>query len=79
MPVATQGSAAFAPDLAAIRRLAGALPGPLPVAINGIRVAASIRPRKFVIEGGNDTPVTMPRTPFQVAYPILTQRHLASC
>ena len=63
---------AFAPDLAAIRALAGVLPGPLPVAVNGIRVAASIRPRKFVIQGGDDTPVTMPRTAFQLVYPDCT-------
>jgi glyoxylase-like metal-dependent hydrolase (beta-lactamase superfamily II) len=68
---ATQGTA-FAPDLAAIRALAGVLPGPLPVAVNGIRVAASIRPRKFVIQGGDDTPVTMPRTAFQLVYPDCT-------
>jgi glyoxylase-like metal-dependent hydrolase (beta-lactamase superfamily II) len=60
---------AFAPDLAAIRALARVLPGPLPLAINGIRVAASIRPRRFVIEGGDETPVTMPRTAFQLVYP----------
>jgi metallo-beta-lactamase superfamily protein len=64
----TQGTA-FAPDLAAIRALAGVLPGPLPVAVNGIRVAASIRPRKFVIQGGDDSAVTMPRTAFQFVYP----------
>jgi glyoxylase-like metal-dependent hydrolase (beta-lactamase superfamily II) len=58
----------FVADLAAIRRLAGLLPGPLPLAVNGIRIAASIRPRKFVIAGGDDTPVTMPRTAFQVVY-----------
>src|SRR5947209_20547487 len=46
-----------------------ALPGALPLAVNGVRVAASIRPRKFVIEGGDDRPVTMPRTAFQVVYP----------
>jgi glyoxylase-like metal-dependent hydrolase (beta-lactamase superfamily II) len=62
----------FAPDLGAIRRLAGVLPGPLPLAVNGIRVAASIRPRKFVIEGGDETPVTMPRTAFQLTYPDCT-------
>jgi glyoxylase-like metal-dependent hydrolase (beta-lactamase superfamily II) len=67
--VATQGSTAFAPDLGAIRRFAEVLPGPLPLAVNGIRVAASIRPRKFVIEGGDETPVTMPRTAFQLVYP----------
>ena len=61
--------APFDADLAAIRRLANLLPGAKPDAVNGIRVAASIRPRKFVIEGGDDTPVTMPRTAFQVVYP----------
>lgn len=59
----------FTADLAAIRRLADLLPGAKPVAVNGIRVAASIRPRKFVVEGGDETPVTMPRTAFQVVYP----------
>jgi glyoxylase-like metal-dependent hydrolase (beta-lactamase superfamily II) len=48
------------------------LPGALPVAVNGVRVAASIRPRKFVIQGGDDGPVTMPRTAFQVVYPDCT-------
>jgi glyoxylase-like metal-dependent hydrolase (beta-lactamase superfamily II) len=33
-----------------------------------VRVAASIRPRKFVIEGGDETAVTMPRTAFQILY-----------
>jgi glyoxylase-like metal-dependent hydrolase (beta-lactamase superfamily II) len=58
----------FAADLGAIRRLATLLSGAKPLAVNGIRVAASVRPRKFVIEGGDDTPVTMPRTAFQVVY-----------
>lgn len=62
----------FMADLAAIRRLAGILPGAWPVAVNGIRVAASIRPNKFVIEGGDDTPITMPRSAFQVVYPDAT-------
>src|SRR5712691_6074981 len=48
------------------------LPGALPLAVNGVRVAASIRPRKFVIAGGDETPVTMPRTAFQVVYPDCT-------
>ena len=61
--------APFEANLAAIRRLANLLPGAKPTAVNGIRVAASIRPRKFVIQGGDDTPVTMPRTAFQVVYP----------
>jgi glyoxylase-like metal-dependent hydrolase (beta-lactamase superfamily II) len=62
----------FAADLAAIRRLAGVLPGPFPTAINGARVAASIRPRKFIIGGSDETPVTMPRTAFQLVYPDCT-------
>lgn len=59
----------FAADLAVVRRLANLLPGAKPVAVNGIRVAASIRPNRFVIEGGDDRPITMPRTAFQVVYP----------
>jgi len=62
----------FEADLAEIRRLARLLPGPLPTAVNGVRVAASIRPNKFVIEGGDDSFVTMPRTAFQVVYPDCT-------
>jgi glyoxylase-like metal-dependent hydrolase (beta-lactamase superfamily II) len=59
----------FGVDINELRRLAGVVPGALPVALNGVRVAASIRPRKFVIEGGDDSAVTMPRTAFQVVYP----------
>lgn len=62
----------FAADLAAIRAISTVLPGALPVAVNGVKVAASIRPRKFVIAGGDETPVTMPRTAFQVVYPDCT-------
>jgi glyoxylase-like metal-dependent hydrolase (beta-lactamase superfamily II) len=62
-------TADFRPDLAAIRAMSMVLPGALPLAVNGVRVAASIRPRKFVIEGGDDTRVTMPRTAFQIVYP----------
>jgi glyoxylase-like metal-dependent hydrolase (beta-lactamase superfamily II) len=68
-PEAATTGASFAIDLARVRRLATLVPGPLPIAINGTRVAASIRPRKFVIEGGDDTPVTMPRTAYQLVYP----------
>jgi glyoxylase-like metal-dependent hydrolase (beta-lactamase superfamily II) len=63
------GETAFGADLDAVRRLADLVPGAKPIAINGIRVAASIRPRKFVIGGDDETPVTMPRTAFQVVYP----------
>ena len=62
----------FTADLAAIRRLAGILPGAWPVAVNAVRVAASIRSNRFVIEGGDDAPVTMPRTAFQLVYPDAT-------
>ena len=62
----------FGADLAAVRQLSTVLPGELPLAINGIRVAASIRPRKFVIQGGDESPVVMPRTAFQIVYPDCT-------
>ncbi len=62
----------FTADLSAIRRLAGLLPGAWPVSVNAVRVAASVRPNRVVIEGGGDTPVTMPRTAFQVVYPDAT-------
>jgi glyoxylase-like metal-dependent hydrolase (beta-lactamase superfamily II) len=62
----------FAADLAVIRHLAGLLPGPRPLALNGIRVAASIRLKRFVIEGGDESAVTMPRTAFQAVYPDCT-------
>jgi glyoxylase-like metal-dependent hydrolase (beta-lactamase superfamily II) len=66
------GEKLFDVELATMRRLATVLPGPLPLAINGVQVAASIRPKKFVIAGGDDTPVTMPRAAFQVVYPDCT-------
>ena len=66
------GEKKFAADLSAIREMSAVLPGALPVAINGVKVAASIRARKFVIAGGDDTPVTMPRTAFQIVYPDCT-------
>ncbi len=60
---------AFDIDLARVRRLATVIPGPLPTALNGVRFAASIRPRRLVIEGGDETPVRMPRTVYQLVYP----------
>lgn len=63
----TTGS--FNPDMATIRQLATLIPGELPSELNGIDFAASIRPRKFVIEGGDETPVSMPRTVYQLVYP----------
>jgi glyoxylase-like metal-dependent hydrolase (beta-lactamase superfamily II) len=62
----------FTADLSAIRAMSAVLPGALALGINGVRVAASIRPRKFVIAGGDESPVTMPRTAFQVVYPDCT-------
>jgi glyoxylase-like metal-dependent hydrolase (beta-lactamase superfamily II) len=58
----------FQVPLQHIRRLAGLLPGAWPVAVNCVRVAASVRPAKFVIGSDNDTPITMPRSAFQVVY-----------
>ena len=68
----TSAERPFEADLAIIRRMATVLPGALPLAVNGVRIAASIRPKKFVIAGGDDSPVTMPRTAFQVVYPDCT-------
>jgi glyoxylase-like metal-dependent hydrolase (beta-lactamase superfamily II) len=65
----TTDASAFHADITEIRRLAGVMPGARPIAVNGVRVAVSIRPRRLVIEGGDDTPVTMPRTAFQLVYP----------
>jgi glyoxylase-like metal-dependent hydrolase (beta-lactamase superfamily II) len=59
----------FDVDLSAVRSLAAVVPGPLPLALNAVNFAASIRPRKFVIEGGDETPVRMPRTAYQAVYP----------
>ncbi len=67
--VVTAKETPFTADLAVIRHLAGVIPGALPVAVNGVRFAASIRPRKFVVEGGDETPVNMPRTALQLVYP----------
>jgi glyoxylase-like metal-dependent hydrolase (beta-lactamase superfamily II) len=69
LDTATRSSdAVFDADLTTVRALAHVVPGPLPLALNAIKFAASIRPRKFVIEGGDETPVTMPRTAYQVVY-----------
>jgi glyoxylase-like metal-dependent hydrolase (beta-lactamase superfamily II) len=65
----SRASEDFAPDLSALRRLAYSLSGSMPAALNAVSVAASIRPRRFVIEGGNNDPITMPRTAYQVVYP----------
>ena len=62
----------FTVERSQVRRLAKLLPGALPLSVNGIRVAASVRPGNFVVEGGDAKPVTMPRTAFQVVYPDCT-------
>jgi glyoxylase-like metal-dependent hydrolase (beta-lactamase superfamily II) len=68
----TDAERPFSADLATMRAMSTVLPGALPLAVNGIRVAASVRPRKFVIEGGDETPVVMPRAAFQIVYPDCT-------
>lgn len=55
-------------DIEAVQAQAGLMPGPGPVAINATSVAASIRPRKFIVEGADDTPTAMPRTAYQLVY-----------
>src|SRR5262249_54906210 len=64
-----RNAADFRPVVVAIQAMSTVMSGALPLAVNGVRVAASIRPRKFVIEGGDDPPVTMPRTAFQIVSP----------
>jgi len=68
----SEGSAAeeipYLVDIEAVRAQARMLPGPGPTAINTISVAASIRPRKIVVAGGDDTPTAMPRTAYQLVY-----------
>jgi len=58
----------FEADLSDIRVMEAVLPGKRPSQINVVNVAASIRPNKFVIEGGDDTPTVMPRTAYQLVY-----------
>jgi glyoxylase-like metal-dependent hydrolase (beta-lactamase superfamily II) len=58
----------FGVELEALRHLAGVLPGAPPIAVNGVRFAASVRARKLVVGGTDESPVTMPRTAFQVVY-----------
>jgi glyoxylase-like metal-dependent hydrolase (beta-lactamase superfamily II) len=67
--VAVAAATPFSADLTVIRALAAMVPGPRPCAINGVKVAASVRPRRVVVEGGDETPVVMPRTAFQIVYP----------
>jgi glyoxylase-like metal-dependent hydrolase (beta-lactamase superfamily II) len=52
-----------------VRAAAVAIPGDLPVAINYLKYAASIRKWKDLIEGGSDDNATMARTAFQIEYP----------
>lgn len=59
----------FDADLGELRQLAGSIQGALPTALNAVNVAASVRPRRFVIQGGDERLVTMPRTAYQVVYP----------
>jgi glyoxylase-like metal-dependent hydrolase (beta-lactamase superfamily II) len=68
---AEAGEIPFAADLSVIRQYGRMIPGALPTAVNGVRFAASVRPRNIVIEGHGDdtTPVSMPRTAFQIVYP----------
>lgn len=52
-----------------IRAAATSVPGQLPLSINYLKYAASIRKWNKVIEGGGDDACTMARTAFQIAYP----------
>lgn len=67
-PLPDDPATPFAPDLDNLRRLARLPAGPLPVALNAVKVADSIRPRRVVIEGGDDTPHIMCRALYQLVY-----------
>jgi len=54
-------TADFRPDLAAIRSC--------PARLRSRSTACALQRAFVVIEGGDDTPVTMPRTAFQLVYP----------
>ena len=56
--------------LTKVRAAAMAIPGDLPVAINYLKYAASIRKWKDLIEGGSEDNATMARTAFQIEYPL---------
>ncbi len=58
----------FHANISDIRSVERLVPGQRPQAINVANVAASIRPFKFVVEGGDDTPTSMPRTAYQLVY-----------
>jgi glyoxylase-like metal-dependent hydrolase (beta-lactamase superfamily II) len=51
-----------------IRNAASAVPGALPLQINYLKYAASIRKWKDLVDGGGDDAATMARTAFQVEY-----------
>jgi glyoxylase-like metal-dependent hydrolase (beta-lactamase superfamily II) len=56
-------------DLAAIRKVAGMIPGQRPVRINVVKFAESRRSRKFSLKGAPDEPSVQARTAYQVVYP----------
>jgi glyoxylase-like metal-dependent hydrolase (beta-lactamase superfamily II) len=51
-----------------VRAAATAVPGQLPVGINYLKYAASIRKWNEVVENGSSDPCTMARTAFQISY-----------
>jgi len=55
--------------LTKVRAAAMAIPGDLPVAINYLKYASSIRKWKDLIEGGSEDNASMARTAFQIEYP----------
>jgi glyoxylase-like metal-dependent hydrolase (beta-lactamase superfamily II) len=55
--------------LAHIRAAAKAVPGPLPIRINFIKIAESHRPLSDIVVGGSQQDYVSARTAFQVAFP----------
>src|SRR5213078_5345772 len=61
--------AAWAADLADIRRMATLIPGRKPLRINMLKFAESHRTKNFTVKGEPATPSIQARTVFQVVYP----------
>jgi len=73
LPAQTEQASAQMPawtaDLAAIRKVAGVIPGPRPVRVNVVKFAESRRSKKFSLQGAPDEPSVQARTAYQIVYP----------
>jgi glyoxylase-like metal-dependent hydrolase (beta-lactamase superfamily II) len=61
-------TAVWTADLNEVRRVATMIPGELPLRINVVKFAESLRSKKFSVKGAADEPSIQARTAFQVVY-----------